>query len=121
MDSNAIVDYLSGNITADRLSLIRSAINAIPQISVIAKIEVLSKDGGVTYNSLMENFVNDCYVSSEVVNASIALRRKYRIKTPDAIIAATALCYDLVLITADTNGFSNIKGLKLLNQREEQR
>ena len=32
---------------------------------------------------------------------AIQLRRKYKIKLPDAIIAATSLVYDLSLISAD--------------------
>jgi len=40
------------------------------------------------------------------------IRRKYNIKLPDAIIAATALENDMVLITAD-NGFEKIKELRL--------
>jgi len=37
------------------------------------------------------------------------------IKTPDAIIAATALAYDLTLTTNNEKDFSHIKGLKIVN------
>jgi len=36
-------------------------------------------------------------------------------KTPDAIVAATALQNGLTLITNDARGFKNIEGLELLN------
>jgi len=42
----------------------------------------------------------------------VALRRSKKIKTPDAIIAATAIALDLTLISSD-NVFENIDGLKL--------
>jgi predicted nucleic acid-binding protein len=36
-------------------------------------------------------------------------------KLPDAIIAATALVYDLTLITRNTSDFKNMEGLKVIN------
>jgi len=122
MDSNAIIDYLSGNVAHSKIGFLKSVINEVPQISVVSQIEVLSKGSAFNFVSLAENFVADCTIhglSNDIVSGTISLRRKYKIKTPDAIIAATALHYDLVLITADLKGFENIKGLKLLNQREE--
>jgi hypothetical protein len=43
---------------------------------------------------------------------TIQLRRKYNIKLPDAIIAASAIESDLVLMTADS-GFKKIDELQL--------
>jgi predicted nucleic acid-binding protein len=43
------------------------------------------------------------------------LRKTYRIKLPDAIIAATSLVYDLTLITSNTKDFKNIKDLQILD------
>ena len=40
------------------------------------------------------------------------LRRIYKTKLPDAIIAATAMVHGLPLITADV-GFKKIEGLRL--------
>ena len=39
----------------------------------------------------------------------------HTIKLPDAIIAATALVYDLTLISRNVSDFKNIEGLKVLN------
>lgn len=44
----------------------------------------------------------------------IKIKRAYSIKLPDAIIAATALVFDMPFITAD-NGFKKITELKLIN------
>ena len=43
-------------------------------------------------------------LTNDIKERTILIRRKYNIKLPDAIIAATALENDMVLITAD-NGF----------------
>jgi predicted nucleic acid-binding protein len=44
----------------------------------------------------------------------VQIRRSRKIKTPDAIIAATVIVYDLTLITND-NDFKNISHLKTMN------
>jgi len=43
------------------------------------------------------------------------LRKKHVIKLPDAIIAATALIYELALISRNVSDFKNIEGLQLIN------
>ncbi len=50
-----------------------------------------------------------------VIDATINLTQLYKIKTPDAIIAATALAYNLTLISRNINDFKNIIGLKVIN------
>jgi hypothetical protein len=40
-------------------------------------------------------------LTKEIEDCTIALRRNYRLKTPDAIIAATAKCLTLELLTLD--------------------
>ncbi|HRJ15076.1 MAG TPA: PIN domain-containing protein, partial [Saprospiraceae bacterium] len=56
-------------------------------------------------------------LSSEVVDQCVKLRRSRKLKTPDAIIAATAMVYGLTLITSD-GVFSNISGLKVIDPRK---
>lgn len=50
-----------------------------------------------------------------IVDETIALRKKYSIKLPDAIVAASAISIDAVLITSNTADFGKIRNLKLLN------
>lgn len=45
------------------------------------------------------NDVNILELTNNVADICIDLRKKYKIKLPDAIIAATALSMDLILIT----------------------
>jgi len=39
--------------------------------------------------------------SLEIENAAILIRRQYKLKLPDAVIAATAKCLKLELLTLD--------------------
>jgi predicted nucleic acid-binding protein len=48
-----------------------------------------------------------------VVDYTIEIRKKYKTKLPDAIIAATALANDLILISRNVVDFKNIEGLNL--------
>lgn len=70
---------------------------------------------------LLTNFINDATVldlTNNVVEASIDIRKKHKTKLPDAIIAATALVDDLVVISRNTSDFKNIDGLKVINPYE---
>jgi len=43
------------------------------------------------------------------------IRKQYKIKLPDAIIAATARIYNLTLLTRNTKDFQEISGLLTIN------
>ena len=67
---------------------------------------------------LLHNFISDALVIEleQAIKLKAAdIRNVYRIKLPDAIIAATALIYDLTLVTRNTEDFKNILGIKLVN------
>ena len=53
-------------------------------------------------------------LSPNVVKRCIRIRRQKKIKTPDAIIAATAIEHDYILLTSDTD-FKNIPHLQVLD------
>jgi predicted nucleic acid-binding protein len=65
----------------------------------------------------MEDFValaTVIKVNRFIIKQTIVLRKTYRIKLPDAIIAATALVYNLTLITHNVKDFENIQGLTVV-------
>jgi len=51
----------------------------------------------------------------DVITQCVNLRKGKKIKTSDAIIAATALVYGYTIITNNEKDFANIKGLKIIN------
>ena len=57
-------------------------------------------------------------MNDEIVNKTIDLRIQYKLKTPDAIIAATALEYNMILITRNINDFGKVQGLTIINPLE---
>jgi predicted nucleic acid-binding protein len=55
------------------------------------------------------------FLTREIEKQTIFIRKSYKIKLPDAIIAATAMVYSLTLVTHNVDDFKNIQGLKILN------
>jgi len=93
-------------------------IDAVPNLSIISQIELLcwNTDSATSQNT--KDFISDGVVinlSLDVVDQCISLRKGKKIKIPDAIIAATALAYYFIIITANEKDFVNIKGLKFVN------
>ena len=54
-------------------------------------------------------------LTAPVIDAAIAIRRKHRTRLADAIIAATAIVYDVPLVTRNIADFRNIEGLRILD------
>lgn len=118
IDSNIIIDYLSGKVPPDKSEFMHSVINDIPAVSVMSKIEVLGFNAPVEELKLLEGFFDDAVLlelNSDITEQTISIRRTVKIKTPDAVIAATALVYNLTLITRNISDFKNIKGLTVID------
>lgn len=54
-------------------------------------------------------------MSEAVGEGAILLRQTRRMKLGDALIAATALLYDLPLVTRNVDDFKHIAGLQIIN------
>lgn len=98
------------------MSFIAEVIDQTPTISVITEIEALSwVNPDISKETIIQEFIQDANVLSltpAVVNQCVKIRRSRKIKTPDAIIAATAIVHNLTLITSDSD-FNNIRGLQI--------
>ncbi len=118
IDNNIISKYFSDSFSEEMTNFISEIINQTPLISVITEIEALSwVSQDKNKEKIISDFISDSKIvtlNSEIVSLCIKIRRSKKIKTPDAIIAATAIFYDLILITSDKD-FDGIQNLKLLN------
>jgi predicted nucleic acid-binding protein len=93
-------------------------INEIPAISVITKIKVLGFKTTSEASQLLKSFIQDSLViglSEEIVDKTIEIRKIYKTKIPDAIIAATSLATDSVILTRNLKDFQIIKGVECIN------
>ena len=117
LDSNTIIDYLEGTMPPHALNEIDKIVNQRARISVITQMEILGWFGATPVQLKLPNeFVADAIVldlTTGIINQTIMLRQNYKIKLPDSIIAATALFYDLILLSRNNADFKNIVGLKI--------
>jgi predicted nucleic acid-binding protein len=118
IDNNVISNYFTESFPQKAMNFISDVINKIPNISVITEIEALSWIApDKMYETIIKEFIKDANIlplTKNVVTECVQIRRSRKIKTPDAIIAATAIVYDLTLITND-NDFKNIRHLQTMN------
>ena len=109
-DTSLIINLFNGNINVQQLITGRSLF-----ISIISEIEVLSFPNITPKDkSLLKDFLFECYIidiESAIKDITIEIRSKYKVKLPDAIIAATAMYFDMPLFTMD-KGFSRITDLQ---------
>jgi predicted nucleic acid-binding protein len=100
IDTNIIIRLISGDKSC--LDIIH---NRILVISFITEIELLSWPNLTLQDEkIINSFLNDCFIaniSDEIKKATIDLRKNYRLKIPDSIIAATAITKQLTLFSAD--------------------
>lgn len=115
LDTNFIINYFKGIFKGDAAKLADSIINNTTFISVITRMELLSwKSIKAKEEEIIQEFISDSTVFSleeSIITKAILLRRTNKIKLPDAIIAATAIVYDMQLITHNLKDFKKIPKL----------
>ncbi len=119
IDTNILISYLKGEAPQHVHEMIEKIIRSSFSVSVITKMELLGFRGYSDEEFLTANlFLSHAKVLPlipEIVEKTIFLRRNYTIKLPDAIIAATALCHCLTLVTHNCADFENISGIQFMD------
>ena len=112
LDTNILIYFLRGDQDVVDMLLDRDIV-----ISFISELELLSfptisRESEKAIKGLLENcFIVD--ISQEIKDLTIELRKKSRLKLPDAIVAATAFSLKLPLLTADKH-FTSIEELSVI-------
>ena len=118
IDTNVVSDYFSASLPVSGLQFMDSVIDAVPNLSVITQIELLCWKTDTAKEQRVKDFITDSDIldiTPDVIMHCVNIRRNKKIKTPDAIIAATALAYGYTLITNNEKDFNNIEDLKIIN------
>ncbi|WP_353931994.1 type II toxin-antitoxin system VapC family toxin [Okeanomitos corallinicola TIOX110] len=118
-DTNIFIYYLADDITVNSwfteefLNLHEILVSPIIRIELLSFIG-LSKEEEQSIEDLLSQF-NTVPLLREIENQTIQIKRQYKIKLPDPIIAATAINQDAFLVTRNVSDFKGITGLKIEN------
>jgi len=118
IDSNVIIDFLAARLPDPGNAFVGRIMDEVPNLSVITKIEVLGFSTSQTVQSMLQNLIDSSLIfqlTDQIIEKTIELRKRIRIKIPDAIIAATALSENMVLVTRNALDFKNISNLSIVD------
>ncbi len=117
LDTNAIVALLQGEVFLVQLLQNADWIG----ISLISQIEFLVFSGlSQADRDLFQQFLQRVEViglaasDSPLIESIIEIRQQYRLKLPDAMIAAIALQHSASLVTKD-QGFTKVRSLTVIS------
>lgn len=123
IDTCAVIKYLDEIFPLEALSFMDNIIDEDCKVSFITKIELLVWNPPNPMDIEIRNeflagseiqFVND-----EIIDRAIKIRKETNIKLPDAVIAATAMTFNFVLLSDNDKDFLKVEplGLKYLNPK----
>lgn len=119
IDTNILIYYLAEDLDETVYAIIEQYLQESFQVSVISRIELLGwQQGGEEWLTNAEKFLSSAVIlplTDEIADITIAIRKKHSIKLPDAVIAATCLVHDSILITRNTRDFKSIQELTVQN------
>ena len=109
IDTNIAIEYIGDTLPEKALYFLDSIFDSQFYISVINKIELLgfssiTKEEELKFTELI-NAAEIIELNENIVTSTINIRKTYKTKLPDAIIAASALFNNLTLITRNTQQY----------------
>ena len=117
LDTNSIIYYLEGDSTLIPVMEEFLAVPERPLVATVTELEPFSPPSLTPAEaSRIEEFLSTCILvllDSPIARIGAKLRRAYRLKTADSIIAATALFTHSTLLTRNVKDFKKIEGLSV--------
>lgn len=118
IDTNIAIGYIGNRLNQRSMDKLDHVFDNEYHLSVINKIEILGfpdldKAEEANFNLLIDHAVLHP-IDNKIIEETISIRKKHKIKLPDAIIAATCLVNGLDALTLNTKDFENINGLKVI-------
>jgi predicted nucleic acid-binding protein len=111
LDTNILIYLLNGDV-----SLAEYLQDSQIVISFVTELEVLCYEMSPEVLAQVKDLLAQCHtveLNTEIKSSCIDLVKKFRLKLPDAIVAATAQSLSLPIMTADQQ-FEKVTGLDLI-------
>jgi predicted nucleic acid-binding protein len=121
IDTCTVVKYLEEILPPEAISFMDALVDDDCKVSFITKIELLVWNPPIAEDIIVrEKFLAGSeihYINDEIINVAIKIRKATHIRLPDAVIAATAIHNDFVLLSTNDNDFIKVipLGLKYMN------
>ena len=121
IDTSAVIKYLNETFSGKGVLFIDNLIDDESNISFITEIELQVWNPpnplDIEIYKLFVANSNTVGINPDIIAETIRIRKSYRIKLPDAIIAATALVNQYTLISDNDIDFKKIPNLKYINPK----
>jgi predicted nucleic acid-binding protein len=106
VDTDVLIDHLRGH------TALRTGDHLI-HVSVITRCELFAGTSATAViTTLLEPF-RELPVDRAIAERAGRIRRETGTRTPDALIAATAIEHQLGLVTRNTKDFEHVRGLRI--------
>ena len=115
IDTSGYSRYLDDRLSVENSEFMDSILEDAPDMCFVVKIELRSFQGDVDRERTIADLVNSSKIielTDDVIEKTIELRKKAKIKLPDAIIAATAIIHNLTLLSTNDSDFLKVPKLK---------
>lgn len=119
LDTNIVIGFLNGNKVITSFLTAPTKNQKIFTVSQITRMELLGFPN-ITHDEeiIIKQFLDQTIIfalTDEIADKVIELRKKTRLKLPDAIIVATALVHKLKLVTCDEQLIKSTNSLSSIN------
>lgn len=123
IDTNVVRKYFDESLSEKGLELLDKILDSSESnISVITRIKLLSftptNETLVDFAHQFISYSTEYNLSEIIIKKTIELRKTIKMKLPDAIIAATALSHDFILLSDNDSDFGKVPFLKYINPRK---
>jgi predicted nucleic acid-binding protein len=111
LDTNILIYYFNGEMESTVENKVSALMSESFQISVISKMEFLGFSFSFAEKKQAMQLIEYATIiklTDEIIQRVIDIRQEKRIKLPDAIIAATAIEYNTILVTRNTKDFKTL-------------
>lgn len=119
LDTNIFIYHMYNHSEVNSFFSTQSLLYSSLKYSFISRIELLSYPKLNRNQSdriiKMLNSFQKVWTNNEIEDLTIKIRKSKKLKIPDAIIAASAIYTDSVLVSRNTNDFKSINDLKIIN------
>jgi len=116
IDTNVIIDHFGNKLPEKAKTLLYSidlTVSAVTKIEVLGWVNATQEQLQPLYDFMETATILP--INEIVIEKTIAIRQTKKIALGDAIIAATALVYGLILISHNISDFKNIAALQVID------